>query len=517
MRSFRNGGSPFRAGIVALVLIAIGTYFAFAKDFPFTRGYQIKAVFENSNLVQPRSPVRIAGVDVGKVVKVERYKDTKLSLVTMEITDAGRPVHDDATAKVRPRLFLEGNFYVDLEPGTPAGRELEDGDTLPAAQTANPVQLDQLLTALQSDTRESLQKTFKGLGTALSSKPTPEDDADQDPSVHGKTGAEALNLSLEHSEEALRGSAIVNDALQGEAPRDLSRIIRGAARLAEGLAEDEVALGSLISNLNTTLATMASRAPELERTVQLLGPTAANARRGFASMGRALPPTRAFAREILPGVRETPATIAAASPWLDQAYALLGQRELGGLLDELEPATGDLAGLTHESVSFLRQVHLFNRCANEVLIPTGRIEVDDGPHSAGVENYKEFWYSMVGAAGEGQSFDGNGSWLRLASPGGAQTITSGQTTYDHEPTFGRVTTPPLETRPAFPGELPPLRRDVPCHRNPVPDVNGPASRGPADGSRPNAAPLDDPPISAVPVASAAQLQPVSTLGSEDGE
>jgi phospholipid/cholesterol/gamma-HCH transport system substrate-binding protein len=516
VRSFRNGTSPFRAGIVALVLIAIGTYFAFSKDLPFTRGYQIKAVFENSNLVQPRSPVRIAGVDVGKVVKVERYKDTKLSVVTMEIQDGGRPVRDDATAKVRPRLFLEGNFYVDLEPGTPQGRELDDGDTLPAAQTANPVQLDQVLTALQSDTRESLQETFKGLGTALSSKPTPEEDADQDPSVEGLTGAQALNLSLENSEEALRGSAIVNEALQGEAPRDLSRIIRGVARLSEGLTEDEAALRDLISNFNTTMATTASRAPELERTVKLLGPTAANARRGFASIGRALPPTRAFAREILPGIRETPATMDAATPWLDQAYPLLGPRELGGLLDELEPATGDLAGLTHESVSFLRQVHAFNRCVNEVLLPTGRIEVDDGPHSAGVENYKEFWYAMVGQAGEGQSFDGNGPWLRLASPGGAQTITSGKTTYDRQPSFARVTEPPLETRPAYPGELPPLRRDVPCHRNPVPDVNGPASRGPADGSRPNAAPLDDPPISAVP-AGVSQLAPVSTLGSEGGE
>ena len=32
---------------------------------------------------------------------------------------AGRPIHDDARAKIRPRIFLEGNFFVDLEPGTP--------------------------------------------------------------------------------------------------------------------------------------------------------------------------------------------------------------------------------------------------------------------------------------------------------------------------------------------------------------------------------------------------------------
>ena len=66
--------------------------------------------------------MRIAGVDVGEVVAVERYRNTRYSLVTMEIDDRGRPVHSDATIKIRPRLFLEGNFYLDLQPGAAEGR-----------------------------------------------------------------------------------------------------------------------------------------------------------------------------------------------------------------------------------------------------------------------------------------------------------------------------------------------------------------------------------------------------------
>jgi hypothetical protein len=128
-----------------------------------------------------------------------------------------------------------------------------------------------------------------------------------------------------------------------------------------------------------------------------------------------------------------------------------------------------------------------------------KLRVEDGPFSTGVENYKEFWYSMVGQAGEGQSFDGNGSFLRLNAPGGAQTITTGRTNYTGETMFGRVTTPPLRTRPAFPGSAPPLRRDVACHRNPVPDVSGPASVGPADGSNPSAGPPPAPPIGSTEV------------------
>ena len=38
----------------------------------------------------------------------------------MSINPNGLPIHADATAKIRPRIFLEGNFYVDLHPGTPS-------------------------------------------------------------------------------------------------------------------------------------------------------------------------------------------------------------------------------------------------------------------------------------------------------------------------------------------------------------------------------------------------------------
>jgi phospholipid/cholesterol/gamma-HCH transport system substrate-binding protein len=511
VRSFRSGVHPLRAGVIALIGLAIGTYFAFAKDVPFTTQYQVQAVFQDSNLVQQRTPVRIAGVDVGEVVTVERYRDTEMALVTMEIDDNGRPIHEDATIKIRPRMFIEGNFYLDLEPGRPHAGEIPEGGLIPATQTSRPVQLDQVLTALQSDTRVALQETLRGFGAALDSEPSAEDDADQDPEVAGLTGAQALNRSLEHSTAALRDSAIVNDALRGRAPRDLTRMIRGIARTSEGLGRDEQALQGFVTDFNTAMAAMASKAPELSESVRLLGPTAASLRRGFASTRRALPATREWVRGLLPGMQEIPATAAAASPWLTQATALFGPSEFGGLLEDLGPATRDLAALGHASRDFLPVVDDFNRCVLEVLIPTGNIRVDDGPHSAGVENYKEFWYAMVGQAGEGQSFDGNGSWLRVAAPGGVHTVKSGPTNYTGESVFGNYASPPLLTRPAFPGAAPPLRRDVACHRNPVPDVNGPASVGPADGSRPSA-PAPTAPASAT----VAKLVPIAELARSEG-
>ncbi|MGH3261686.1 MAG: hypothetical protein ACRDNS_06805, partial [Trebonia sp.] len=51
--------------------------------------------------------------------------------------------------------------------------------------------------------------------------------------------------------------------------------------------------------------------------------------------------------------------------------------------------------------------------------------------------------------------------------------------------FGQLPAAPLRTRPAFPNEVPPLQRAAACYKQPIPNVNGPASTGPADGSHPD--------------------------------
>jgi phospholipid/cholesterol/gamma-HCH transport system substrate-binding protein len=514
MRAFRSGMSPVRAGLIALVIILVGAWFAFSKDIPFTQTYKIEAVFENSNLVAPRSPVRIAGIDVGKVVEVKRYKDTDMSVVTMEITDNGRPVGEDATAKIRPRLFLEGNFFVDLKPGTPGAEELPDGGLIPVTQTSTPVQLDQILTSLQSDTRRGLQDTFIGFGEALDSEPTEEENLDLDVDVQGLTGAESLNKALETAVPALRGSAVGAQALQGTEKHDLSKMVKGIAGISRGLARNENQLSEYITDFNITVAALASKAPQLEETVRLLGPTASNLRKGLASVDAALPATQRFATDILPGVRQTPATVAAAGPWLDQAIPFFSSQELGALLADITPATQDLARATHESIPLVRESNDFNRCITDVILPTGNIKVDDGDFSVDEENYKEFWYAVAGQAGEGGGFDGNGPFLRLSAPGGSRPLTTGKTNYSLEPLHANATLPVLRTSPAFPNKLPPLRRDVPCYKNPVPDVNGSSSVGPADGSAPNAsAPsVPTPGLGAQPVdASASRLLPLSSF------
>jgi phospholipid/cholesterol/gamma-HCH transport system substrate-binding protein len=482
----REGRSPFAVGIVALVVIAILVFLGFTKDIPFTRPYQVKAVFQSSNSLRPDSPVRIAGVEVGKVKKVEAQEGTDNAVVTMSIEDSGLPLHEDASAKIRPRIFLEGNFFVDLNPGTPGSPELDDGGTIKVTQTSTPVQLDEVLTALQSDTRQDLRDVLEGLGTALSSKPSAADDRDADPSARGETAAKSFNDAYDDIGPAERAQSQVNEALLGLEPdKDLARLIEGAGKTAAGLVRNETQLTQLVSNFNTTMAALASEDSNLRESIRELAPTLENANGALASLNDAFPPTRAFAREILPGVRETPATIDASFPWIEQARALMSKAELRGLARQLSPATRDLARLTDKAIELLPQTDLASKCASRVVLPTGDVVIKD-EFQTGRENYKDFFYAMVGLAGEGQNFDGNGIYVRFQTGGGAQQVSLGQGSAGSPPQFGGLPTPPLGNRPFYPGKIPPYKPNEPCYKQKLPDLNGPAAAK-APPSNPGAA------------------------------
>ena len=483
LRKDRTGANPVTVGLLVLLLAGIAAYAGFSKHVPFTHGFRVNAVFENSNNVRPNSPVRIAGVNIGKVKKVTAYDggDGNLSLVTMEIDKAGLPIHKDATLKIRPRIFLEGNEFVDLQPGTPSAPTIDDGDTLPATQTAAPVQFDQILTALQSDTREDLQQLLEGYGTALTYEPTAADDVGMDPDVKGESAAQSLNDSISTAPGALKNVSIVNNALLGLERHDLSGLVDNTGKVTRALSSNEESLKGFVTNFNTTLAALASEQGNLKQTIALLGPTLKHADSALTHLNASLPNTRAFAKEILPGVKETPATIDAALPWIAQATKLVGPDELGGLTKELKPTTVDLARLVDGSLTALPQADLVSQCVTHTILPTGDVKIQDGQFTSDEENYKEFWYSMVGLAGESQNFDGNGHYVRFAVGGGSQTISTGK--YggaNGAKLFGRVNDPPLGTRPAYPGKRSPYNHAAKCKDQKLPDLNG-AKTGGADG------------------------------------
>ncbi len=484
-----TGPSPWIFGLIILVLIGVLSVLAYTKKLPFTSpSYEVSAVFDNATTLRATSPVRIAGVKVGEVTGVER--DGDMARVTFSVDESGQPLHTDAQVQIRPRLFLEGNFFLDVQPGSPSAPDLGDGETIPVTQTATAVQLDEILMALQAPQRRGLQRLLEGYGTGLTYEPTAADDLDQDPSVQGETAAKSLNDAFKYGGPAGRGTTIVNTALLGEQPHDLSRFIKSFGTTFAKLASREDDLSDLVTNFNTFAGALATESANLSLTIEELAPTLEEAQPSLAALSNALPAVRALAIESTPGFEELPTTIAAANPWLDETDALLQKSELGGLAKLLRKSSPALAKVSATTKGFFDQQTSFARCISEVFIPAGDSVIND-PFSTGQPNYREFFYSTVQLAGESQGFDGNGPYVRFESGGGG-TLVQGDNPGGLPGTgsaflpgsafnFANVQEAPQGQQPYLPDAPPPYRPDVPCANNPVPDVNGPAAQaGPPD-------------------------------------
>jgi phospholipid/cholesterol/gamma-HCH transport system substrate-binding protein len=484
-RSYR-GPSPAKIGLVLVLILALASYLAFTKRIPFTsQGFELHATFQNATTLKPQSPVRIAGVNVGKVTDVTSHGN--MADVTFTIDDAGLPIHKDATVTIRPRLFLEGNFFLDLRPGSPGAADLSSDGNIPVTQTATAVQLDEILTSLQKSNRGDLKRALAGYGDTLTHVPTAAEDKTQAPSVKGKTAAQALNQTFRYGGQAGRSSSIVNEALLGEHRHDLSNLIRGQRNVFRELASDQGALKGFITNFNTTAGALASESTNLSATIRELAPTLEQARPTLRHVDQSLPPFRSLAIQLEPGIRQLPETVRTGIPWLIQVKRLLRNDELGNDARYLAEAGPGLAQTTVSSPALFHQTDLLSRCTSHNLVPAGNTVLQDsGPgynFTTGQPNIRELFYSTVQLAGESQLFDGNGSFVRFQA-GGGPTLTrmenpgggGGNLTY-----WAHNISPPIGTRPVVTGKLPPFRPDVPCYKNPVPDLNGPlAAQGPPD-------------------------------------
>jgi phospholipid/cholesterol/gamma-HCH transport system substrate-binding protein len=460
--------------IIFILIFTIGPYLAFTKHVPFTGyGYELNATFSNSANIAKNSPVRIAGVDVGKVIDTQRDGDN--TEITFTVASDGRPIHDDASASIRPRIFLEGNFFVDLDPGSPSAPEMDSGGTIPVSRTSTAVQIDEILTALQSPVRADLSRLLEGYGTALTHEPTPQEDLTQLPEVKGKTGAEALNGALRYGGDAGRYSAQVTNALLGTEERDLARLVAGAGRAFGAFASRQQDLQGLIENFNVFTGALANQSTNLTTTIRLLAPTLKITKASMVSLNRTLPPLRTYAIELEPAVAELPGLISASKPFLAQVRPLLSGREAGGVARLLRESTPGLAGAAQASKQVtLPQINQLSLCTTQVMVPTMDQVINDR-FSTGQPNYREFLYNLVNFAGMAQNFDGNGPYARAQIGGGGVLVgepnPQGNLVSD-KINYARTVEDPLGTQPQI-AKAPPLRPDVRCYTNPVPDVNGP--------------------------------------------
>jgi phospholipid/cholesterol/gamma-HCH transport system substrate-binding protein len=132
LRRHRARISNVAAGAIGVVLVVAVCWVVFGGPIPFSGGgFKLEAVYTSQTELHLASPVRIAGVDVGEVTGIQHIGgNSPATLVTMSIARKGLPIHADATTNIRPRLFLEGNYYINLQPGTPQAPPLSSGATL---------------------------------------------------------------------------------------------------------------------------------------------------------------------------------------------------------------------------------------------------------------------------------------------------------------------------------------------------------------------------------------------------
>ncbi len=490
------GLSFFKTGVLAAIVLLILTYFAYTKELPWSsEGYTATATFSNATTLRPDAPVRIAGVNVGKVTNIEANGDN--ADVTFSVDSEGLPLHDDARITIRPRLFLGGNYFLDLSPGSPSAPDLPDGGSIPVTATSTAVELDEVLAALQKPDRKNLGLLLEGYGSALVDKPTRKNDRGMDPEVVGLSGAEAINKSFDYGGRAGKTSSQVSEALLGEQAGDLRGLIKASGSVFQQLASRDQQLSDLITNFSITTGAFASEATNLQDTLAELAPTLEQAQTQLPVINSAFPPLRAYARELTPAVKELPSTIRAGTPWLFQADKLMQKNELAGIVDDLHAATPNLAAGTANLTGLLTQLGLVSRCQSQVLVPTGGTVIND-TFSTGQKNFREFFYAAVSQAGAGAMFDGNGPLLRVQQGGGPVSVSEPYPQGNNNPpgfpsdktNWARSQANPIGTQPLKPASDPPFKTNVACFKNDVPDLNG--SQAAVGAPNPAATPFPGP-------------------------
>jgi phospholipid/cholesterol/gamma-HCH transport system substrate-binding protein len=461
----------FRAGVLALAVLVLAVYFAWTRFSGFDDPYQLKAVFSGAPEVHSRTPVRIAGVDVGRVDEVERGPGNAAT-VTLQLEPGALPIHRDATAKIRTRLFLEGNFFVDLHPGTPSAPELPDGGTVPLSHTAVPAQLDQILSDFTNATREDVKTLVQELGRSLD-----------------RGGARSLRRSLPHLRPAFAGLAVVSEALRGSEEHDLPGAIHESEKVAAAIDSREAALPDLVTGLNRTARALAVRRSQLEASLPELAAMLREAQPALAEVRRLTPTARAFVRELRPGIQAAAPTLRLAAPFLTEADRLV--RLVPALSGAADPSLASLARLQPGLTRVLRLVTPVTECLRRNAIPTLKTKIDDPPHSTGDPVYLDLVHSLPGQASASQNFDGNGVSIRYHVGFGGNSFTFGPLPGTTEPITGTSSEPIIGSRPRLPDKQPPFRPSVACVTQQRPNLaaeTGPAPTQTASRSRPRLKP-----------------------------
>jgi phospholipid/cholesterol/gamma-HCH transport system substrate-binding protein len=274
--------------------------------------------------------VNIAGVEVGQIASVKL--ENGQAVVGMNIERDHARIYRDATILLRPRTGLK-DMVAELNPGTPEAGELPEGERIPASQTMPDVNLDEILSQLDVDTRDYLRILLGDGSLAL------------------EGNGRAFAQTIRRIEPTAKYARKVNEQLAVRR-RNLRRVVHNFSLLMEELGTKDRQVADFVQNSNAVFSILAGQDANLreslrllpgaldettttlakvDRLARVLGPTLEDLRPGARALGPALRETRPFLRETTPILRDQ------IRPFTRAALPTVKQ---------LRPAMADLAAAT---------------------------------------------------------------------------------------------------------------------------------------------------------------------------
>ncbi len=460
--------------VITLVTIAATvfiTYYAFSQSLPFQHSFTLHAIVSNSVNVRSDSPVRIAGIDVGSVQGTSPFGNA--TKITFTVNSNGLPIHRDATITIRDRLFLEGGYYLQVNPGSPRAPIIGDGGTIPLAQTSAPVQFYQVLSVFQSATRSDLSNLLNTLNIGLS--PTPGQ-------PESNSGAGYLKVAIPPLTQVLKNTAITARALQGTSPNDVANLLDSSSSVTATLANSSAQLVDLIGGLNRVSSALASTDGSLAQTVQGLDQTLRVAPAALSAVDHSLPPLVNLANALDPSLKLAPPLITALTGAVEQLGSVVAPAERNALLGALHATFVQFPTVLTELGKAFPITKQLTDCLQTHVVPILNKVVPDGILTSHRKVWQDFVHFLPNVAGATGSFDGNGPSTRTLAGGGSDSLTGGD--FGTIPGIGKIvgSAPPGNdslqgARPHWVGDLQPsdFRPDVQCSSQPVPSLASPVT------------------------------------------
>lgn len=250
--------APSLGRIMTMVVFALSCFglllylwLAFGGPTPLKpQGYRFHVSFPEAGQLAQEADVRISGVSVGKVTKLEPAIDGTTD-ATLQLDAKFAPLPSDARAILRQKTLL-GETYVELTPGRKrTAPAIPENGRLPVGNVAPTVELDEILSAFDAKTRAAFETWIQTVAVASAGR--------------GRDISNALGTLPPFIDNTSELVSLLNS--QEGAVR---QVVRNTGTVFNALSTRRGQLSSLITNANTVFATTAQRDQQLEEIFRAL-------------------------------------------------------------------------------------------------------------------------------------------------------------------------------------------------------------------------------------------------------